>query len=117
MLLAAHSDRIELLETKTNRVDQLMAARAHLIRSMHGQPFAIRDRFRFFDWRQVGIYTRRRGRHLLTKELLANKKAAAGGRSLIRFARKREKERLAEESAALGCGRQFHAFEISRGRR
>ena len=91
VLFTAHPDRVELLESEADRIDQIVAARAHLVARVHGQPLAIGDGLGFLNRRQIGIHARRWRRHLLTEKLLPNEEAAAGWRCFVGLARKRQK--------------------------
>src|SRR5262249_35006580 len=86
MILAAHADGVELLETETDRIDEIMTSHAHLVGRMSREPFPVGNRLRFLYGGQIRIGARRRGRNLLAEELFPNEQAAAGRSRVVRLA-------------------------------
>jgi len=65
-VVASRTDRVKLLEAEANRIDETMAADAHLASGVGSETLSIRHWLRFVNGRQVRIDARRRRRYLLT---------------------------------------------------
>ena len=97
-LVVMHADRVELLESETDRVDQSVTAGAHRTGRVHRHPLAVGNRTGFRDRREICIHARGRRRNVLTKELLANKQTAAGRRGTLGLTGKRKEQGLAKQT-------------------
>jgi len=92
------ADRVEALESKTDRVHQAMARGAELILHVIRHALAARERLVFGGFGQSRIHVGRRWRHLLAEQLFANEDAALRRGCLGRSRVGGEKRRLSENS-------------------
>ena len=94
------SDGVELLESVSDRIDQIVTGRATRIGYVLTQPLAVRLRFRFGDLGQVRVNAWRRLGDMLAKKLLSDEEPTRSGRRIVRFCSQGQEEALPKQAGA-----------------
>src|SRR3954454_3976175 len=113
-LLAAGADGVELFEAEADRVDEAVAARAHLLGGVHREALPVGNGLGLAHGREVRVDARRRIGNVLAQELFANEQPPGGGRSVVGLRSQGEEQRLPEQSRAVGISREGNPLVIGR---